>query len=99
MKALAKRVARLEQAVLSAPRSVLVVIHGDSFDADSLTGIDGLEELRRLDGESTGDYIARLEEHLRGTQGRALPFVGIARYRDDDAPDTPSAAGVDTLPR
>lgn len=89
MKALAKRVARLEQAVPNGPRPVLVILHGEGFDEGSLTGVDGLDDLPRLDGEHVADYIARLEGHLRGMCGRALPFVGFARYGDDDAPHGP----------
>lgn len=86
-KALAKRVARLEQAT-SDPAASLVVVYGEGFDAEAdMTGVDGVD-LPRLAGESVGDYVARLGAHLRAECGRALP-VCFARYGDDDEPDGP----------
>lgn len=94
MKALAKRVARLERAEPNGPRPALVILQGDGFDEDSLTGVDGIATPRQ-EGESVRDYIARLEADLRATRGRVLPFVGFVRYGDDDEPDTPPASEVD----
>lgn len=101
MKALAKRVARLEQAAPVGPRQALVIIHGDGFDEDSLTGVDGID-LPRLDGEGAECYIARLEAHVSTLYGRALPFVGFAQYGEDDAPDGRDSRlnekGIETTP-
>ncbi|QCB46623.1 hypothetical protein [Hydrogenophaga sp. PAMC20947] len=89
MKALSNRLARLEQATPDGPRPVLVLIFGVGFDRETLTGVDGLEDHPRINGEGVDDYIARLEVHLRATRGRALPFVGFAQCGLDDVPDAP----------
>lgn len=87
MKALSKRIARLEQAEPHSTAS-LVVIYGEGFDAETeMTGVDGVD-LQRLPGESVAAFLTRLEAHLRAEGRRALP-VCFARYGDDDAPDAP----------
>lgn len=88
MKALAKRVARLEQAVPDGPHPALVILHGEGFDPDGLTGVDGVD-LPRLDDEEIGGYLARLTAHVRAKRGRALPIVTFAVYGPDDTPDAP----------
>jgi len=93
MRALVKRVARLEQAEPAGQRPALVLIHGQGFDPDSLIGVDGIE-LQREEDESASAYLARLEAHLRAVRGRALPLVTFAVYPGDDAPDKPDATAV-----
>ena len=99
MKALSKRLARLEAVTVEGLRPALVLLHGVGFDAESLVGVDGLEDHPRLEGESAGDYIARLEAHLRATRRRALPLVSFARYPGDDAPDAPQIPDAAMLAR
>lgn len=97
MKGLAKRIARLERAEPDEQRPALVIIHGEGFDPDSMTGVDGID-LPRLDGERAGDYVARLGAHLRADRGRALP-VCFAQYGPEDVPDGPSASALAAVAR
>ena len=89
MRAIEKRLTRLEKAAPHGPSPVLVLVHGVGFEWETLTGVDGLEDHPRAEGESVEDYIARLEEHLKATRGRALPYVGFAQHGVDDLPDAP----------
>lgn len=88
MSGLSKRITKLEQAVPDGPHTALVILHGEGFDPDSLTGVDGVD-LPRLDDEEIGDYLARLAAHVRAERGRAGPMVTFAVYGPDDAPDAP----------
>jgi len=89
MSALSKRIARLEQATPEGPRTALVLVHGEGFDPDSLTGVDGIDLCREA-GESASAFLARLDAYLRATRGRALPLISYARYCDADMPDAPA---------
>ena len=78
-----KRIKRLEgDTTPREHRQALLVIHGTDNDPDSLIGVYGLN-VPRMVGESAGDFMARLEAHVRATRGNALPFVGIAAYDTD----------------
>lgn len=87
--ALAKRVARLEQATPDGAASPVVIIYGEGYDAEAdMTGVDGVA-LARLAGESVAAFSARLEVHFRAEGRRAMP-VCFARYGDHDEPDAPT---------
>lgn len=88
--ALNRRLARLEQITSHGQCPALLLLHGEGFDPKSLVAVDGLEDHPRMEGESAGEFIARLEAHLRATRGRSLPLVTFARYSDADKPDSPS---------
>lgn len=89
MKALSKRIARLEQATLEGPRPSLVILHAAGVDPESLVAVDGVD-LPRMAGEGTSAYLARLDDHVRSYRGRALPLVTFAVYPGNDAPDAKS---------
>lgn len=79
------RLMRLERAMLVQPRhrDALCIVHAAYRDPGELVGVYGLN-VHRLAHESTDDFLERLDLHVRETRGRALPFVGLARYADDD---------------
>lgn len=86
--ALAKRVARLEQATPDSTASPVVILYGEGFDTEAdMTGVDGVD-LPRLAGESVAAFLSRLEAHFRAEGRRAMP-VCFARYGDADEPDAP----------
>jgi len=84
--ALGCRVMRLERAMLVQPKQqdALVIVHAAYRDPGDLVGVYGLNDVPRLAHESAQDFINRLEKHVRAMRGRALPFVGLARYLDDN---------------
>ncbi len=85
MMGIVNRIMRLERAMLVQPRQqdALCIVHAAYRDPGELVGVYGLN-VQRLAHESTDAFIARLDQHVRQTRGRALPFVGLARYADDD---------------
>ncbi len=87
--ALARRISRLERVTPDVQRPALVLLGAVGHNIETLVGIDGLEDHPRMDGEDFGDYLDRIESHLRATRGQAPTFVTFACFSADDKPDAP----------
>ena len=88
MKSLSRRIAKIERATDSASQiQALHVVHGVDKHPDDFVGVWGLNVPLRAPSETFDELMQRLESHVRQTRGRALPFVGVARYCTDSDDD------------
>jgi hypothetical protein len=84
MKSLSRRVIKMERAITGAVKPLaLVIVHSANKHHDDLVGVFGLNIPMRRSTETADDLVERLERHVLQTRGRAIPFVGMARYSTD----------------
>ena len=96
MKALSKRIARLEQAVPDDGSPALIIVHLAGRDQETIVAVDNVDLHREAD-ESTSAFLSRLAVRVRAERGRVGPLITFAVYSGDDAPDGPPEPDATTV--